>query len=63
MLEVHKGGGERWFTKSNLVTSWHPYYYTGQLKLTFFQNALENFIYSGAEWCLKPDVAFSFSLN
>ena len=29
---------------------------------TFFQNALEIYTYSEAEWCLKHDVAFSFSL-
>ena len=32
-------------------------------KNTFSQNALEFYAYSGAEWCPKHDVAFSFSLN
>ena len=37
---------------------------TGQQKKTFFfQNALEFYTYSGAEWCPKHDVAFRFSLN
>ena len=36
---------------------------TGQQKNTFFQNALEFFIYSGREWCPEHDVAFSFPLN
>ena len=32
-------------------------------KKDFFQNALEVYTYSGAEWCSKHDVAFRFSLN
>ena len=32
-------------------------------KKLLFQNALEVFIYSGAEWCPKHDVTFRFSRN
>ena len=32
-------------------------------KIDFFQNALEIYTYSGAEWSPKHDVAFRFSLN
>ena len=49
------------------MLSWFCLYrfiqYTGQQKKTFFQNALEIYTYSGAEWCPKHDVAFRFSLN
>ena len=34
-----------------------------QTKNYFFQNALEIYTYSEAEWCPKHDVAFSLSLN
>ena len=38
--------------------------YTGQQKRTlFFQNTMEIYTCSEAEWCPKHDVAFRFSLN
>ena len=34
--------------------------YSGQQRKYFFQNALEIYTYSGAEWCPKNDVASVF---
>ena len=36
---------------------------TGQQNIIFFQNVPDFFIYSGAEWYPKHDVALKFSIN
>ena len=43
--------------------NFYPTDNTDQQKNTFFQNSLEIYTYSEAEWCPKHDVVFSFSLN